>query len=432
MRDATTNPVASGGTKYPIICLTSLFFGTVMLIGSYCQKEPFLAPTVEPEKLQVHVLEPSQQSRSTTVKGNNYVQIITQLSGEMGNNLHSIACSVGLQSMLKEKHNVKSEIKIRHQDNKKWQRGQLDIAQCFPKMADWNFSFANTDEFLHVHKTQQELMERLKIEEPKGSKIADWTVYFGKVAEITSPLKFSGNASSDILIPHILQDHAGLVRPLVNRYLPDIRKMFKFNKKDCCKEKARDDEAVFHFRNFLGELKADKKGFKEELSANKTANELFAHLKPGERVAITTRFEDATARSYVDALERRGLKVRVISGQTGPEDFCFLMSAKKELVGSPISKFFMWAALLGDAKRVRSYAVDSPARREGVTSRVYSKELEMDEAAFRPKKFIHPDLVDRFFNELYESEEMDTSNMVKAPRELIGNPFLAKNVYIRG
>lgn len=75
-----------------------------------------------------------------------------------------------------------------------------------------------------------------------------------------------------------------------------------------------------------------KKGFKE-LSPNQTAADLFGHLKPGEKVAIVTRFSAKQAKPYTDALEQRGLKVRVIEGQSGTEDFCFLMSAQKEIIG---------------------------------------------------------------------------------------------------
>jgi hypothetical protein len=110
-----------------------------------------------------------------------------------------------------------------------------------------------------------------------------------------------------------------------------------------------------HFRNFHTELKrAVGLGF-EELNPNRTADELFGHLQPGDKVAITTRFNNAVTKLYVQQLERRGLKVRTITGQSAVQDFCFLIKAEKELVGNLVSTFTLWAAVLGNAKIARLY-----------------------------------------------------------------------------
>jgi hypothetical protein len=120
---------------------------------------------------------------------------------------------------------------------------------------------------------------------------------------------------------------------------------------------------VQHFRNFVTEVGA--KGvnlFGEflESSPEQTASQLFGHLQPGEKVAITSRFVNNLTLEYVRALEHRGLQVRVISNQTGLQDFCFLKRAQKELVGSSMSTFARWAAILGDAQRVQLYVTDAP------------------------------------------------------------------------
>jgi hypothetical protein len=101
----------------------------------------------------------------------------------------------------------------------------------------------------------------------------------------------------------------------------------------------------------------------EELNPNRTANELFRNLKSGDKVAITSRFfSDPTVQTYVDALTSRGIQVRVIQGQTGVEDFCFLLSARKELVGCAVSTYAIWAGYLGNADKVRLYSLGTPAR----------------------------------------------------------------------
>lgn len=110
---------------------------------------------------------------------------------------------------------------------------------------------------------------------------------------------------------------------------------------------------------------AKLQGF-EELEPHRVANELFPHLQPGDKVAITTRFR-SRLRRLVQSLEERGLQVRVVK-QSGFEDFCFLLHAQKELVGVAESTFVLWAAYLGNATKVRLYSMDSVARRNATTS----------------------------------------------------------------
>lgn len=129
----------------------------------------------------------------------------------------------------------------------------------------------------------------------------------------------------------------------------------------------------------------------EEMGANQTARDLFGHLRPGNKVAITTRFGVESAAPLVRALEARGLTVRVVANQTGVEDFCFLKSAQKELIGIAKSTFFRWAAFLGNCKTVRMYKLDSPAiRKKG------------GENIFRIMNWTHPDLKKRISFELHK------------------------------
>lgn len=95
----------------------------------------------------------------------------------------------------------------------------------------------------------------------------------------------------------------------------------------------------------------------QEIGPNQTARDLFGHQRPGDKVAIISRFPDQV-KNYVEALELLGLKVRVVTGQSGEEDFCFLMNAQKEAIGSLFSTFFFWAGLLGNCTTVRCYCVD--------------------------------------------------------------------------
>ena len=105
--------------------------------------------------------------------------------------------------------------------------------------------------------------------------------------------------------------------------------------------------------------KAWEKGL-VELSPSNVAEQLLGHLRPGDQVAIVSRYTGKSVKPYVEALAQRGLQIRVIEGQSGVQDFCFLKHAQKELVGSYWSTYTGLAAMLGNASVNRLYHVDSP------------------------------------------------------------------------
>lgn len=137
--------------------------------------------------------------------------------------------------------------------------------------------------------------------------------------------------------------------------------------------------------------KGKVKGY-EELSPNKTANELFTHLNSSDKVAITTRFGGDNVAPYVSAMKERGLQVRVIDDQTGTQDFCFLLTAQKELVGTLMSTYVMWGAILGDTKRANLYRVKSP---------------NTQQISFPALTWTHPKLKDRIYSQEIKSEEQE-------------------------
>jgi hypothetical protein len=133
----------------------------------------------------------------------------------------------------------------------------------------------------------------------------------------------------------------------------------------------------------------------EELSPNKTADELFGNLKAGDKVALTSRFAD-NAKAYMNALNRRGIVARVIAGQSGTQDFCFLMSARKEMAGMLMSTYAIWASLLGNATRARLYTVKSQSRVK-----------RFGDNWFVSHNFTNPELRHKIVYEGYLDEEME-------------------------
>jgi hypothetical protein len=174
------------------------------------------------------------------------------------------------------------------------------------------------------------------------------------VTEIQEP------PNANVSLPFLTSHDMSILDVLVDEFYHEIRQWFKLDESAvaCCKERPDKDETVFHFRNFIAESKQLlKKGY-QELDPNSTAEVLFANLRPGDMIAIVSRFT-RNLQPYVTALESKGVSVRVVQNQTSVQYFCFLQSTKKELVGATMSSSVQWAAILGNAEQTRLYAVNS-------------------------------------------------------------------------
>ena len=149
--------------------------------------------------------------------------------------------------------------------------------------------------------------------------------------------------------------------PLMNQYWDDLADIFTFNHNECCLEIPHKDETVLHIRGFDVEMPQayDKKGWRE-LDPIQTSNNLLQHLNAGDKVAIIGRFPDKIA-NFTATLQDRGLQVRSITNQNGVQDFCFLKSATKEIIGGLRTTFFRTAALLNDqVANVTIYCYNQP------------------------------------------------------------------------
>lgn len=182
----------------------------------------------------------------------------------------------------------------------------------------------------------------------------------------------------------------------------ELRDVFRLDHHQCCKIHADPDETVFHYRNFLEEMPKRGKnlGF-EELSGSKIAHELFRDLKPGDKVAILTRFQNSKVVAEIkDLLQQvQGAQVRIVANNSGVEDFCLLQTAQKEVVGSMLSTFVRWGSFLGRAEKVRLYFLDSPNFRKRGADDMFSEAINLLSSS--------PSSPRRIQFEVYRSEEMD-------------------------
>lgn len=312
--------------------------------------------------------------------------IIVQLRGELGNHMSAIAHGYGLQLYALEFFGLETKLLLRHQlmsdgttSNPKWISASQTLKHCF-NFTDWDFSRGGDwQEFEMIKREQEKWLDFLDLKQMgyvngrrmKGLVFNDnqpvtteninhgLESFIGALRRQDRP---NIPVSTDISLPFLLSESIDNT-VLVDRYWKYFRTFFALDLKCCGDEEPHPDESVFHFRNFATEM-PKYKGTLEEATPNQTAFELFGHLKAGDRVAITSRFNNEHVQLYVDALRARKIDVRVIQGQSGIQDFCFLTKARKELIGNFQSTFVFWAAILGDARKVLLYTLDSPSLKE--------------------------------------------------------------------
>lgn len=324
--------------------------------------------------------------------------ILVHLSGEMGNQISKMAYGLMVKWKLDADHGIQSHIWLRHQDNEKWRRARKSMQTCFISTREMDFEKGNSHakEFT-IKKAMQE--SRYGPHAHEFSKVNLIGLdQFAKdtqaqsVSRITSSLQRNKNASSvavesgtnsSLSLPFIQTDGFANGKHIhIQRYYHKIREFFQFDygRSECCKPDLKPpdpDESVFHFRNFKTELPSFLQARFPELGPNQVAKDLFGHLPRGSKVAIISRFVDDNVHQHVEAFEKRGLQVRVITGNSGEQDFCFLMSAEKEIVGSSRSTFFYWAGLLGKAKTIRLHTALSVNQTVSGTSKSYYKPEEL-------------------------------------------------------
>ena len=368
------------------------------------------------------------------------LSIIVQLSGEMGNHISKLASGLAIALKWQKQINMYSQerslpppdLLLRHQDHPKWVRAASHFQTCLPNVASLNLSAANTDEF-QIKMNQQKqyrvavksnggmkesslsLAEYLDGINSNSSKRVDSTISwladnFDSISSTSSSSSSWGSEdpslttqnTSQISFPFLYSNYFTGQDFFMDEYYSAFRRYFEwdYDKPECCANNNNNnnnmpdaDETVFHFRNFLQEMprKGLQKGY-EELGPQQVAAQVLGHLQPGAKVAIVTRFPDSPqAQEYVDALQHRGLSVRLLQNQTALQAFCFLLSAQQEIVGLARSTFFFWAGILGQAARVRAVSVDSPSKRQSGTP------------LFDAYNWTNPELQRRVFFELYKA-----------------------------
>ena len=178
---------------------------------------------------------------------------------------------------------------------------------------------------------------------------------------------------------------------LIDKYYNELRELFSFNDSACCNTRPGKDETVLHLRGFSIELSGaarERMDF-QELDPDRTSHELLCHLQRGSKVAVVSRFGEEVMQPYIDSMTKRGILARAVTGQTGVQDFCFLKSATKGLVGTWKSTYLKTAAVLSDTVRnVTLYSLLKSAESSPSNATMFRNE-QMKLKNFTYPKFQH-------------------------------------------
>jgi hypothetical protein len=148
----------------------------------------------------------------------------------------------------------------------------------------------------------------------------------------------------------------------------------------------------------------------EELSPNKTVQELFRGYRPGHRVSVLGRYQ-SHAQPYIEKMRDAGLDARFVATENGEQSFCYLMSATEDVIGVTTSTFAIWSTYLGNASNVLLYSVRSQARMERFV-----------DGYFFHYNYTNPALKKKISFGLYNSEAqdlLDDNNKERSERQLL-------------
>jgi len=278
----------------------------------------------------------------------------------MGNHMSKMAAGMGLAIHLRQ-YNATVDLKLRSQvGSNKGPPAQRVLKRCFPETINLNFTEADDFEppkqLKHMQAVFDQQFDGINSNDPERVQ-----------ADILAAAQYAavnGNLT-------LYSAHFSMWDFYVDTYYDQIRQFFRYTDDDpfCCKERPYANETVFHYRQFTTEMPnvGIALGFDEA-----SASELLEHiLLPANatNVAILSRYQNEQLNAYADVLRDAGLSVRILPGQSGIQDFCFLKSAQHHVIGSARSTFFAWAALLSDAALVSAYSIDTPAQRKWAATR---------------------------------------------------------------
>lgn len=314
------------------------------------------------------------------------ISLVVRLRGEMANHLSLLAFGKGVQLWIQEHHpHITVELVGERQSGTKWKSAVGALRQCFPNLrtldfqgGKWNPDFIQRRDQLKAWIGEEKFREHIILD---GGDTDCGTVELFCLNDrlsfllelldqdvpghVLSNMTLEEQRQNSYSLPFLITNQLASFDVIVDQYYDAIKEWFEFDWEACCSAfEPSQEEVAFHLRNFQAEMKHHAEKGYEEIAPKQLANELLAHIPNGTQVAIASRGSDFV-QNYPKALTDRGLVPRrTPESHTGVEDFCFLLKVQRELFGTMRSTYTRWAALLGRAKRVHLYSMDSEWTRQ--------------------------------------------------------------------
>ena len=385
----------------------SIVVALIFFVG--CFELPYLSQLISKEKNSNAI-----SSKTSTAASNKdteptssriwHIALIVELTGELGNQLALLSSALMTQIVAQTKYpNIRLQIVGAHWDNSKWRQSYSDIQLCFPHFRIIDGGILDPDrqaEFLQVKELQRLWMANFTTYQQElltNSREEGLEFLQQQLLMLPEELHNYTSTSRRYSFPYLrttpLDDafKEGLKNPM---YYESIRHWFRFNTSSeaCCgsiqsrqqpssvnesKEEIVDDkelhdsypstgrtnEVVYHHRNFYGELGRRAIGnYYTEANPNTVTHYIFgnttAYNRNNTHITITSRF-DRGLEPYIRSLQHhKGIATTVLSNRSSMQDFCYMMTTPRELVGKYHSTFVRWAAFLGTAKLNRFYVLN--------------------------------------------------------------------------
>ena len=312
------------------------------------------------------------------------ITLIVELRGGLGNHLALLASALITQTIAQTTYpNIHIQIIGQHQNHPKWKRAQQDIRWCFPKLRDLVLDGGIHDvaEFVPLQHSQNAWMKRRHFTtqqqelfvNPREEGLAFLHQQLLLLPE--RPLSLIHNdtmTSRRYSFPYLLTNdfnniwEEGLKNQL---YYENIRRWLQFDTTSaaCCGVATippidRTNEVVYHHRNFMLEMNERAIGNHYTEANPETVAFMFGNATKYNRdntfITITSRYKKGLE-PYIASLQNTtGIDIHVSVNRTGVQDFCYLLTTPREIVGKYHSTFSRWAAFLGTATTNRFYGLN--------------------------------------------------------------------------
>jgi hypothetical protein len=305
------------------------------------------------------------------------ITILLQLKGELGNHLSVIANARVTQILASKLYpHLSFQFIGQHQSQKndrRWIRVREELHRCFPVLSDFvmdggvhdpNFDAVSKQQTAWLNKRQAKLLQNPR--EEGLALLQRLLAYQERGAAPKLVPSNSTNGKYNYSLPFLVSNSFYWSDGVKNTEMYHaLRSYFQFNDSACCRLIPNITDTVYHHRNFNKVSNQKYNLMFSEFSPAEASELLFADVMKSSSNQSKTRIAIVSPslnglQHYSQAFTQMNPNVDsyIVSGQTGMQDFCFLLKTQKELVGKLVSTFMEWAALLGNATLNRFYAIE--------------------------------------------------------------------------